>query len=64
MSSNDPMNAGAFNLELDSEDEAYSFPLLEDYPLSPCELLDPIMRGVMAKELADIAFHKKEENAS
>lgn len=45
-------------------DEALISAPFEVVPPSPCELLDPVMRGVMAKELADMVLPGKEEDAS
>jgi hypothetical protein len=44
------------------DDEEYVSAPFESVPPSPCELLDPVMRGVMAKELADMVLPGKEKD--
>lgn len=44
------------------DDEAFISAPFEELPPSSCELLSPVLRGVMAKELAGMVLPGKEED--
>lgn len=44
------------------DDEGLLAGILGDLPPDPCELLEPVMRGIMAKELAGMVFPGKEDD--
>ncbi len=46
--------------EFEFDEEALLSALLEGFSPSPCELLEPVMHGIMAKELADMVLPGKE----
>ena len=60
MSSNAPEGRGEFYSEFDFDEEALLSTMFEENPPSPCELLEPVMHGIMAKELADMVLPGKE----